>query len=146
MGARDGLSIGRLAALTGVKLETIRYYERIGLMPAPDRTASGHRAYAEAHRDRLAFVRRGRELGFRIEDIRALLALSEPPRRSCREAKSIADAHLRDVRARIADLTRLEALLAASVGRCAGDGPPAACAVLRMLEGDNERRQPDRPA
>jgi len=130
-----GLSIGRLAAATGVNLETVRYYERIGLMPVPERTESGRRVYAEAHRHRLAFVRRARKLGFSIEDIRALLALSEPSRRSCKDVEPIASAHLQEVRAKIADLTRLEQLLAAAVSRCvSGDDP--SCPVLDMLEGD----------
>jgi MerR family transcriptional regulator, mercuric resistance operon regulatory protein len=105
---RSGLSIGRLAALTGVHLETIRYFERIGLMPTPGRTDGGHRVYSDVHRRRLAFVQRARKLGFSIEDIRALLALSEPTRRSCREVEVIAAAHLANVRAKITDLTRLE--------------------------------------
>jgi MerR family mercuric resistance operon transcriptional regulator len=128
-----GLSIGRLAALTGVHLETIRYYERIGLMPAPERTDGGRRMYADAHRRRLAFVYRARQLGFSLEDIRALLALSEPPRRSCREVELIAAAHLADVRAKIADLARLEALLATAVSCCVRDDVPT-CPVLDLLE------------
>ena len=72
------LTIGRLAAAAGVNLETVRYYERIKLMPPPARTASGHRVYEAAHIQRLAFIRRARELGFSIEEVRALLALAEP--------------------------------------------------------------------
>lgn len=129
-----GLSIGQLAAATGVHLETVRYYERIDLMPEPARTEGGHRVYSEVHRRRLAFVQRARKLGFSIEDIRALLALAEPGRRSCRDVERIAAAHLEDVRIKIADLTRLEQLLSAGVGRCvAGDDP--SCPVLDMLEG-----------
>lgn len=132
---RAGLSIGRLAALTGVNLETVRYYERIGLMPVPGRTEGGHRVYAEVHRHRLSFVRRARKLGFSIEDIRTLLGLSEPGRRSCKEVERVAATHLLDVRAKIADLTRLEQLLAAAVSRCAAGDDPS-CPVLDMLEGD----------
>ena len=102
MTRRTGLSIGRLAALTGVHLETIRYYERIGLMPEPARTDGSHRVYFDAHRQRLAFVQRARKLGFSIEDIRALLALSEPDRRCCGDVERIAAAHLQNVRAKIA--------------------------------------------
>ena len=129
----SGLSIGRLAALTGVHLETVRYYERIGLMPAPARTDGGHRVYSDVHRQRLAFVQRARKLGFSIEDIRTLLALSEPTRRSCRDVEVIAAAHLENVRAKIADLTRLEQLLTAAVTRCLTDDDPS-CPVLDMLE------------
>jgi MerR family mercuric resistance operon transcriptional regulator len=130
---RSGLSIGRLAALTGVHLETVRYYERIGLMPVPERTDGGHRVYAEAHRRHLAFVQRARKLGFSIEDIRALLALAEPQRRSCREVEAIASAHLQNVRSKIADLRRLEDLLQATVSHCGSNGP--SCPVLEILEG-----------
>jgi MerR family mercuric resistance operon transcriptional regulator len=130
------LTIGKLAAASGVNLETIRYYERIGLMPAPDRTESGHRLYEDDHRRRLTFIRRGRELGFSLEEIRALLALAEPQRRSCDEVQKIAAAHLDEVRGKIADLVGLEALLAETVRRCGGETDAPACAVLDLLEGD----------
>ena len=131
---RTGLSIGQLAAAAGVNLETIRYYERIDLMPEPERTDGGHRVYSDPHRQRLAFVQRARKLGFSIEDIRTLLALSEPGRRSCKEVERLAAAHLENVRTKIADLTRLEQLLSTAVSHClAGDDP--SCPVLDMLEG-----------
>jgi len=130
------LTIGRLAAATGVNLETIRYYERIGLMAPPDRTEGGHRTYAEADRRRLAFVRRGRELGFSLDEVRALLALAAPGRRSCAHVEAIAAAHLAEVRAKIADLARLEAILGDTVSRCARSGVAPACPVLEMLERD----------
>lgn len=126
------LTIGRLAAATGVNVETVRYYERIGLMPPPARTASGHRAYERAHVRRLAFIRRARELGFSIEQIRALLALAEPSRASCAEVREIARTHLDDVRAKLADLTKLEHILGATVARCSGDPAPP-CPVIDML-------------
>jgi len=126
------LTIGRLAAATGVNLETVRYYERIELMPPPARTASGHRAYEHAHVQRLAFIRRARELGFSIEQIRALLALAEPSRVSCGEVRKIARTHLNEVRAKLADLTRLEGILAATIVQCTGDPAPS-CPVLDML-------------
>lgn len=132
------LTIGRLAAAAGVNLETVRYYERIGLMPKPARTAGGHRAYEEAHIRRLAFIRRARELGFAIEDIRALLALAEPARGSCTEVRGIAQAHLDEVRAKLADLGRLERILAETVAGCLGDGTPS-CAVLDALGAGSTR-------
>lgn len=127
------LTIGRLAAATGVHLETVRYYERIGLMPRPARTKSGHRAYEKAHVRRLAFIRRARELGFGIDDIRALLALAEPARGSCAEVRGIAQAHLDDVRAKLADLAKLEQILAETIAHCSGDPAPS-CPVLDMLD------------
>ena len=131
-----GLTIGKLAAASGVNLETIRYYERIGLMPAPDRTEGGHRLYEDDHRRRLVFVRRGRELGFSLGEIRALLDLARPQRRACGEVEKIAAAHLEDVRAKIADLVRLEALLSDTIRRCEGQADAPACPVLDLLEAD----------
>jgi MerR family mercuric resistance operon transcriptional regulator len=127
------LTIGRLAAAAGVNLETVRYYERINLMPPPARTANGHRAYDAAHVRRLAFIRRARELGFSIEDIRALLALAEPTRASCAEVREIARMHLDDVRTKLADLTKLERILGETITRCSGDPAPS-CPVLDMLD------------
>jgi MerR family mercuric resistance operon transcriptional regulator len=127
------LTIGRLAAAAGVGVETIRYYERIELMPRPQRTESGHRAYEAAHLRRLAFIRRARELGFGIEDIRALLALAEPSRASCAQVKEIARTHLDDVRAKLVDLAKLEQILSDTVSRCSGGTVPT-CPVLDMLD------------
>lgn len=128
----QSLTIGRLAAAAGVNFETVRYYERIDLMPPPARTASGHRAYEQAHLRRLAFIRRARELGFSIEQIRALLALAAPSHVSCGDAREIARTHLDDVRAKLADLIKLELILAETVARCSGDTAPS-CPVLDML-------------
>jgi MerR family mercuric resistance operon transcriptional regulator len=126
------LTIGKLAAAAAVNLETVRYYERINLMPPPARTASGHRAYEAVHIRRLTFIRRARELGFSIEEIRALLTLSEPSRASCAEVQEIARTHLDDVRAKLEDLTKLERILGETVARCSGDPAPS-CPVLDML-------------
>lgn len=126
------LTIGRLASAAGINLETVRYYERIGLMPPPARTTNGHRAYEQIHLRRLAFIRRARELGFSIEDIRALLALAEPSRASCAEVREIAQMHLDEVKAKLADLTKLEGILAATIAECSGNATPS-CPVLNML-------------
>lgn len=128
------LTIGRLAALSGVNLETIRYYERIGLMPAPGRTEGGHRLYEDAERRRLSFIRRSRELGFNIEEIRALIDLATSSRRSCDAVQPIAAAHLKDVRAKLADLKRLEAVLAETVRQCTNQSAAPACPLLDALE------------
>ena len=90
----EKLTIGKLANSAGINLETVRYYERIGLMPEPGRTEGGHRNYATVHVRRLTFIRRARELGFAIEDIRTLLELAEPGRVSCGEVQKIAARHL----------------------------------------------------
>jgi MerR family mercuric resistance operon transcriptional regulator len=133
------LTIGRLAEAAGVNLETVRYYERIKLMPPPARTQGGHRSYAAEHVRRLAFIRRGRELGFSIDEIRALLALAAPGHASCAEVRKIAEAHLGEVRAKLADLAKLEGILADTVARCSGDRS-AACPVLDMLDAGHRPR------
>ncbi|TLG71872.1 helix-turn-helix domain-containing protein [Methylocystis sp. B8] len=125
-------TIGQLAAAAGVNLETVRYYERIKLMPQPARTASGHREYEEGHVQRLVFIRRARELGFSIEQIRTLLALAEPSRSSCAEVREVAATHLDDVRAKLADLTKIEQILAETVARCSNGATPL-CPLLGIL-------------
>ncbi|MGA8172923.1 MAG: helix-turn-helix domain-containing protein [Methylocystis sp.] len=128
-----GVTIGQLARAAGVNLETVRYYERIALMPRPDRTEGGHRAYDSGHIRRLAFIRRARELGFGIENIRALLTAVEPGHASCAEVREIASARLAEVRIKLADLARLERILSETISKCGGDQSPA-CPVFDMLD------------
>jgi MerR family mercuric resistance operon transcriptional regulator len=130
--ARPELQIGALSRLTGVNIETIRYYERIGMVPRPARTPAGRRVYGADERRVLAFIRRGRELGFSLPEIRALIALGAPGDASCAKVREIASTHLADVRAKIADLVKLESVLAEAVARCTGDTAPA-CPVLNVL-------------
>jgi MerR family transcriptional regulator, mercuric resistance operon regulatory protein len=118
----------------------VRYYERIGLMPQPGRTGNGHRSYDEKHIRQLSFIRRARELGFSIQDIRTLLMLAAPTQRSCAEVKEIASAHLISVQAKLADLAKLENILATTVAPCSGDDSPA-CPALEILD----RPQPSNP-
>lgn len=125
-------SIGDLARRAGTKVETVRWYEREGLLPAPARTAGGHRAYTRAHLDRLAFVRHARELGFPLEQVRGLLRLADEPERSCAEADRIARAHLNSVRGRIERLRALELELTRMVADC-GQGRVAECRVIEVL-------------
>jgi DNA-binding transcriptional MerR regulator len=126
------MKIGALSKATGTNIETIRYYERIDLLPAPHRTAANYRSYGEAHRARLAFVRHSRELGFTIEEIRSLLDLSDHPERDCAEADRIATRHLVQVEAKIAQLTGLREELARIIGSCRG-GVAADCRVIETL-------------
>jgi MerR family mercuric resistance operon transcriptional regulator len=103
------ISIGELSRRSGVNIETIRYYERINMMPHPPRAASGRRVYGEMERRTLAFIRRARELGFPLDEIRALLALAaEGGHQACIDVRDLAARHLADVRAKIADLTVME--------------------------------------
>ena len=126
------LTIGRLSARTGVHVETIRYYERIGLLPAPPRTEGRHRAYDRDHAQRLIFIRRARELGFSIEEIRALLRLVDRGGLACAEAKGITLRHLGDIRGKIADLKRLERVLVRMAQACEANRLPE-CPILEAL-------------
>ena len=128
-----GISIGRLAAQTGVAPDTIRYYERLGLMPRASRSAGRHRYFGPEQVRCLLFIRRARALGFSLEVIGSLLSLATPGRRSCASVRKVAMEHLDDVRARLAELQRLEAALAETVAQCSGDAAPS-CAVLTLLE------------
>jgi MerR family transcriptional regulator, mercuric resistance operon regulatory protein len=126
------LTIALLAKASGVHLETVRYYERVGLMPEPERAANGYRSYDPQHVKRLFFIRRAREIGFSIGAIRDLLALAEPGRASCAEVQNLTVAHLAEVRSKIADLRKLEAILADAVERCSTGLEPI-CPVLDLL-------------
>jgi MerR family mercuric resistance operon transcriptional regulator len=126
------LTIGQLAARTGVNLETVRYYERIGLMPVPRRTDGGHRVYDHAHLKRLGFIRRSRELGFSLEEIRSLLGLVDGGDYTCAEVRDLTLRHSADVRRRIADLRRLERSLKQMAAQCSGDTVPE-CPIIDVL-------------
>ena len=121
-----------MARATGCNLETIRYYEKIGIMPDPPRSTKGHRSYDDAHVRRLKFVMRSRDLGFSLEEVRGLRGLVDDQPRTCAEVQIIAEEHLTDVRAKIADLQRIEHVLSDTVARCTGDAVPE-CAVIDAL-------------
>jgi len=129
----DRLTIGKLSQLTGVNIETIRYYEKVKVLPAPPRTENGRRVYGPMEGRILAFVRRSRELGFSLDEVRALLRLGGPERASCREVREIAAHHLDDIRAKISDLRKLERLLTKTVAQCTGTTAPE-CPVLDILD------------
>lgn len=132
LAARENLSIGELSRQTGVNIETIRYYEKIGMLPEPPRTERGRRVYGPDLARLLAFIRRARELGFTLEEIRALLAIERSTYVSCADVRDIASRHLATVRAKLADLTRLENILSETIAQCRGEPTPA-CPVLDML-------------
>ena len=127
------VSIGELSKHSGVNIETIRYYERIKMLPAPPRTASGRRLYGPTEKRTLAFIRRSRDLGFTLEEIRALLALGGPDRAPCADVHKIASAHLANVRKKLSDLVNLESILAETVAHCS-DGASPDCPVLDILD------------
>ncbi len=126
------VSIGALSRRTGCNVETIRYYERIRLMPPPSRTAGGHRSYGSVQQRRLGFIRRCRELGFSIEEIRVLLGLVDGGDYTCGEVKAVTDRHIDDVRRKIADLNKLKRTLEKIGAACAGGKVPQ-CPVIDAL-------------
>ncbi|CAN5369277.1 helix-turn-helix domain-containing protein [soil metagenome] len=126
--------IGRLAAETGVKVPTIRFYEKIGLLAEPPRTASDRRVYDGSATRRLAFIRHARLLGFDLDSIRSLLDLSDHPDRPCDEANEIAARHLVQVEAKIDQLEALRTELSRMQTNCAG-GQVSACKVIEALHG-----------
>ena len=131
------LTIGSLARKTGTKVQTIRYYEQIGLMPEPGRTEGGQRRYGDDELDRLAFIRHARQLGFSLEAIRELLDLSDHPHRPCLEADAIARRQLKQVEQRLARLEALRTELQRMVHECSG-GQTADCRVLEVLRDHSE--------
>lgn len=131
-------SIGELGRLTSCRVVTIRYYESIGILPEPERTAGGHRVYGHAHLEQLAFIRKGRELGFSLDSIRSLLMFSERRQDvSCAEVDKIAVTHLAEVRGKIADLKALEMVLVRALEDC-GRTNVEDCQVLEALRRDSE--------
>jgi MerR family mercuric resistance operon transcriptional regulator len=123
--------IGRLSASSGVNIETIRYYERIKLLAPPPRAPGGRRLYSEDDLRTLAFIRRSRELGFSLEEIRVLMRLATQGA-SCRQVRDIAVPRLEDIRAKLRDLRKMERALDAAVSRCSGQDVPE-CPILDAL-------------
>jgi DNA-binding transcriptional MerR regulator len=128
----DALTIGQLGQATGTKIETIRYYEKIGLLPAPRRTAGNYRSYAAEHLQRLGFIRRARELGFSIEDVRELLKLAAHGEQPCEEVDQLVVRHLETTEKKIEALTRLRRELRGTLASCKG-GRIAECRVIQAL-------------
>lgn len=133
MAAREAVKRGALARRAGCNIETVRYYEKIGLLQPPERTESGHRLYSRDDQARLGFILRGRELGFSIEELRSLLSLVDSSGYTCGEVQAMTLRHLEDVRRKIADLRRLEATLRDVSARCQGGDVPD-CPVIDALQ------------
>jgi Cu(I)-responsive transcriptional regulator len=129
------MNIGELARVADTKAETIRYYERIGLLPPPPRTAGNYRDYSAEHVRHLSFARRARDLGFSIEQIRELLDLADQKERSCEAVDAIARGHLADVKRKLADLAALRRELDSLIGQCR-HGTIAECRILEALAPD----------
>lgn len=133
------LTIGALAKRAGTNVETIRYYERVGLLPPPARTGGNYRAYAPAHLARLSFIRRSRDLGFSIDAVRNLLRLDDEKRRDCGSVGKIARAHLGEVERKIKDLNALRRELRGLMAQC-DKGRVESCRVIEALAPDQARR------
>ena len=130
----DIFRIGDLARLTDTNVVTVRYYESIGLMPTPDRSPANYRVYGKAHLDRLRFIRRCRDLGFSLEQIAELAALSSDTQRSCGEVDALTRTHLAEVEAKIADLTALAEELRRIGARCHGGTTISNCRIIEALD------------
>lgn len=141
MAKSTGIQIGELSKRTNCNIETIRYYERIALLRAPARSAGRYRVYDNGDVRRLAFIRRARELGFTLEEVRTLLALSaNDDQATCANVRELAESHLDDVRAKIVDLRAMERVLADAVRRC-GTGETPGCPIIEALSADLSRRR-----
>lgn len=136
------LSIGDAARASGVKVPTVRYYEQIGLLASPDRSAGNRRLYGKSDIDRLAFIRHARELGFDIDAIRTLLDLQDRPGQSCAEADALAKAHLLEVDRRIKSLLALKSELERMADGCA-HGKVETCRVIEILADHGQCRHHD---
>lgn len=133
------LMIGDLARKTGTKVNTIRFYEDVGLLPTPARTASGRRTYGTDDLRRLAFIRHARALGFGTAVIRSFLELAEHPEQECGEASDMATHHLADVEQRIKQLTALKTELRRMIAECGKGRRVADCRILEALENQGSR-------
>ena len=129
----EGMTIGEVARLAGLGVETVRFYERKGLVPEPPRRRSGYRMYPPETIPRLAFIRRAKELGFTLAEIGELLELREATG-PCAEVRQRAEAKIASIKARIRDLERMRDVLAELAGACPGEGAGDRCPMLRSLE------------
>jgi len=126
--------IGAVSAHTGVNIETIRYYERIGIMPSPARTPGKQRIYNEAQLKRLDFIKRSRDLGFSLDEIRALLELADNEKLTCKQVASLTEGHMQEVQKKILDLQNIESALGDLLGQCTGGDTPE-CPIFDTLYG-----------
>lgn len=131
--------IGDLARQTGCQVETIRYYERVGILPEPQRAQNNYRHYGESHRRRLRFVRRCRGLGFSLEEVRTLLTMIDGGAHNCAEVEALGRGHLEVVRAKIANLEQMECRLSELVSQCHGGNTPDCSFLEELFDSQPER-------
>lgn len=127
----EKLTIGRVAQAAGVNVETIRYYQRRGLLDEPDKPLGGHRRYAVAVASRVSFIKRAQQLGFTLEEVKGLLLLEDG--QNCRETRLLAQHKLASVEARIADLGRMRRLLKGLIAECDDGKRPRSCPIITTL-------------
>ena len=131
---QDHLTIGKIARGAGTGVETIRFYERQGLIAKPGRTSSGYRLYPPDAMRRLRFIRHAKELGFSLREIKELLSLRVAPGKSCADVKSRAARKIAEIERKLASLARMKQALVKLSAACSGKGPVAACPILDALE------------
>lgn len=129
----DRVTIGKVAEKTGCHIETIRYYEKERLLASPERSEGGHRLYTNSLIERLVFIRRSRELGFSVLEIRGLLSIVDGEQVSCERVKHLAETHLEDIRAKVRDLRRMEKTLGELSRQCSGTDVPE-CPIIEALQ------------
>ena len=130
------LTIGEVAKQTGIGVETVRFYEKSGLIDEPPRTEAGYRQYPENTASRVRFIRHAKELGFTLTEIKELLNLRLDPTTTCEDVRQVAEEKLRNVRAKIQSLQAIEMALGELIGACAVGGPDGECPILEALEPD----------
>ena len=131
-----GLTIGKVAKRGGVNLQTIRYYEREKLLPAPPRLASGYRIYTDQTVRRIRFIKRAQEIGFTLAEIRELLAIRIDAERDSSDVRTLAQAKIADIEEKIQTLNRMKEALGRVTGRCSGCGPASECPILESIDSE----------
>lgn len=138
----ESLTIGHLSKETGVNIETIRFYEREGLIETPARSAAGYRQYSMDAVRRVQFIRRAKDLGFTLKEVAGLLALQAKPGVSCADVREQAQHKIEDIRERITTLQRMHTALEKLVNECSGQGPITKCPILDAMDPDGRERSP----
>lgn len=144
--SKSRFTIGALAKQAGVAIDTIRFYEREGLLPPPKRRASGYREYDNGAVGRVRFIRRAKDLGFKLDEIRELLALETDRDNGVEGVKRRASRRLQELNARIQQFTEMRDALAQLVEECPGSGEPECCPILSTLHGEQEEQAPAQPS
>ena len=128
------LTVGQLARKAHIHIETVRYYEKLGLMPVPKKNASGYRQYSEQDVSRLVFIKHAQDLGFSLKEIRELLSLRVSPTMSCSDVKRVAETKIQEIAEKITRLQQMQQALVKLTGECDRQGPTGECPILEALE------------